>query len=405
MGSKKKVTIADIAHVGPETPGGEWLRRYWLAIWRSEDLKDIPQAVKILGEELVLFRDLHGRIGLVGLHCPHRGASLEYGDVEETGIRCPYHGWLFDTTGQCLDQPAEPHGSTFCQKIRHLAYPVRELGGLIFTYMGPYRDSPPPLPRYSALVREDGVRYIYPPRYCDFNWFNFYENAADLLHAYVLHRPSREATRSFENRFWEYYVKHGAPHLNAIETEYGIRGILHWPSPEPEREYFQQIDIVLPNVFSIGNEEIEEVASERVLFVTPIDDDNAVVYRTDFHAGFDAEFLEKRYARNISPPTVPVREYDKRKYVPFKGQTLKEDYICMVTQDMIGYRAEHLATSDKGVILLRKVVLEAIETVRQGGIPRGIVPGEKAGEVFKLQGLRSVLPKSEVAKLLDGGAP
>src|SRR6185503_18607139 len=119
--------------------------------------------VRVLGEELVLFRDLQGRIGLLGLHCSHRGTSLEYGDIEEHGIRCPYHGWLYDTTGQCLDQPVEPRGSTFCEKIKHLAYPVRELGGLIFAYLGPHKESPPPLPRYSPLVRGDGVRYIYPP--------------------------------------------------------------------------------------------------------------------------------------------------------------------------------------------------------------------------------------------------
>jgi phenylpropionate dioxygenase-like ring-hydroxylating dioxygenase large terminal subunit len=402
MATKKKLTIADVAHVGRETPGGEWLRRYWLAVWRSEDLKDIPQAIKVLGEKLVLFRDQTGRLGLVGEHCPHRGTSLEYGDIEEKGIRCPYHGWLFDVTGQCLEQPVEPCGSTFHQKVKHLAYPVRELGGLIFAYMGPQPDNPPPLPNYSPLVRTDGARYIYPPRFCDFNWFNFYENAADLLHAYVLHRPSREATRSFENRFWEYYASHGAPALNAVETEYGIRGILHWPSGEPEMEYFQQIDLVLPSVFAIGNEEIEEIGSERVLFTTPIDDDNAVVYRSDFHANGDTEFLKQRHARNVSPPDLPAREYDKRKYTPFKGQTFKEDYVCMVTQGKPGYRSERFASSDKGVLLLRKVVLEAMDNVMQGNIPKGIIPPEKAGDVFKIHGLRTRLRKVEISKFLNG---
>ena len=107
----RQVTLADIPHVEPGTPAGEWLRKYWLAISTAEELYDIPKAVKVLGEELVLFRDLNGRLGLVGLHCPHRGTSLEYGDVEETGIRCPYHGWLFDVSGQCLEQPAEPKDS------------------------------------------------------------------------------------------------------------------------------------------------------------------------------------------------------------------------------------------------------------------------------------------------------
>jgi len=400
MAAKKKLTVADVARVGPGTPGGQWLRNYWLAVWRSEDLKDIPQAVKILGEKLVLFRDLTGRIGLVGEHCPHRGTSLEYGDIEHQGIRCPYHGWLFDITGQCLEQPAEPRGSNFCQKVKHLAYPVRELGGLIFAYMGPQPDNPPPLPRYSPLVREDGARYIYPPRFCDFNWFNFYENAADLLHAYVLHKPSRQATRSFENRFWECYAEHGAPVLNAVETEFGIRAMLHWPSSEPGIEYFQQIELVLPSTFAIGNEEIDEVGSERVLFTTPIDDDNTVVYRTDFQANCDSDFLKNRYSRNVSPPDSPVKDYDRRQYVPFKGQTLKEDYVCMVTQGKIGNRAERFASSDKGVLLLRKVILEAMDTVRRGRLPKGIVPKEKAASVFTINGLRTRLPKAEISKFL-----
>ena len=402
MAVKKKLTIADIGHVGPGTPAGKWFRQYWVAVWRAEDLKDIPQAVRVLGEELVLFRDLQGRIGLLGLHCSHRGTSLEYGDIEEHGIRWPYHGWLYDTTGQCLDQPVEPRGSTFCEKIKHLAYPVRELGGLIFAYLGPHKESPPPLPRYSPLVRGDGVRYIYPPRHLDFSWFNFFENAADLLHAYILHKPSRQATRSFENRFWEYYTEHGAPALNAIETEHGMRAILHWPSPEPEREYFQQIDIVLPSIFAIGNEEIEEVGSERVLFATPIDDHSCVVYRTDFHAGSDAEFLKQRHARNVASPSQPVTENDKRKYVPFKGQTFKEDYVCMVTQGAIGYRAEHLATSDKGVILLRKMVLDSIENVIGSAAPKGIFAHEQTDEIFRLQGLRTILPQARVAEFLNG---
>ena len=103
----KKVTPADIPRVGPGTPAGEWFRKYWLVVGTAQDLHDIPQAVKVLGEELVLFRDEFGRLGLLGLHCPHRGTSLEYGDIEDGGIRCPYHGWLFNVGGQCLEMPAE----------------------------------------------------------------------------------------------------------------------------------------------------------------------------------------------------------------------------------------------------------------------------------------------------------
>ena len=130
MKHSHKITLADIPHVGRLTPAGEWFRRYWIVVGSTRDLYDIPQAVKILGEELVLFRDPAGHFGLLDAHCPHRGASLEYGDIEDGGIRCPYHGWLFDVRGKCLDMPAEPKQSNFPDKVKHLCYPVREQGGL-----------------------------------------------------------------------------------------------------------------------------------------------------------------------------------------------------------------------------------------------------------------------------------
>ena len=118
--------------MGPGTPAGNWFRRYWLVVGTAKELLDVPVAVKILGEELVLFRDRGDAIGLLGLYCPHRGASLEYGDIEERGLRCPYHGWLFDVSGRCREMPAEPKDSKFREKVKHNAYPVKELGGLLF---------------------------------------------------------------------------------------------------------------------------------------------------------------------------------------------------------------------------------------------------------------------------------
>ena len=154
--NNNKVTLADIPHIGPGTAAGEWFRRYWIVVGTAQELYDIPQAVKVLGEDLVLFRDEFGKVGLLGEHCPHRGASLEYGEIEDGGIRCPYHGWLFNVDGQCLEMPAEPKGSKFCQKVRQLSYPVKELGGLFFAYMGPEQHDPPPLPRYAALADTAG---------------------------------------------------------------------------------------------------------------------------------------------------------------------------------------------------------------------------------------------------------
>ena len=397
---QEKLSLSALCHVGPGMPGGAMFRRYWLAVARTEDLKDIPQAVKVLGEELVLFRDGSGRVGLVGLHCSHRGTSLEYGDIEARGIRCPYHGWLYDVEGNCLDQPLEPKGSTFCQKVKHPSYRVQELGGLIFAYMGAQESEPPPLPRYSALVRDDGMRLVLPPRHWDYNWFNFFENTIDSLHAFFLHKPSR-ADRSWENAFWDYPGDH---HIEAFRTEYGLKTIVHWPGPTPGTLYVRLTSLALPTVFSLGGRGVEEEGFERLLFVTPVDDDNFMVFSSDFVPRDKVDVIKKRDQSRYAPPTAePVKEYDKRKHVPYRGQVWREDYVCQSTQRKIGYRDEQLATSDRGVILLRKLLLEAIETVRHGGVPQGIVPKEKANEMITLDAFRLILPPTQLEQVMRPG--
>jgi len=170
MKHSNKITIADIPRVGRGTPAGTWFRRYWMVVGTTRDLYDIPQAVRVLGEELVLFRDPAGEVGLLGAHCPHRGASLEYGDIEDGGIRCAYHGWLFDVRGRCLAMPAEPKQNNFSGKVKHLSYPVREQGGLLFAYFGPQPESPPPLPKYKTLADEAGQRSLEATRVYNYNW-------------------------------------------------------------------------------------------------------------------------------------------------------------------------------------------------------------------------------------------
>src|SRR5829696_8939073 len=134
------------------TPCGELMRRYWQPVALTEELPagGAPRKVKILGEELALFRDDQGRPGLIGLHCSHRGTDLSYGRVENGGLRCLYHGWLFDREGRCIDQPAEPEDQKFCHKVRHTAYPVLEYGGAIWAYMG--EGKAPLIPEFQFLT-------------------------------------------------------------------------------------------------------------------------------------------------------------------------------------------------------------------------------------------------------------
>jgi phenylpropionate dioxygenase-like ring-hydroxylating dioxygenase large terminal subunit len=391
-----KLNDSDLCHVGAGTPAGEMFRRYWLAVSRAEDVRDIPVGLKILGEELVLFKDGAGKLGLIGLHCSHRGTSLEYGDIEEQGIRCPYHGWLYDVNGNCIDQPLEPSGSNFCQKVKHPSYPVRELGGLVFAYLGP-EAALPPLPRYSALVRNDGTRLVLPPRHWDYNWFNFFENVVDSLHAYVLHRDSR-SDRSWENAFWQYRGDH---HLDAVPAEYGLKAIVRWPGPKPDTEYVRLTTVALPTVFSLGGRGEEDVGFERLLFVTPSDDNSFMVFTSDYIPAGAANPIEQREKTRRAEPDEPKKDYDKRKYMPFRGNVWKEDYVCQSTQGNVGYRREYLAASDRAIIMLRKLLLEAMATVEAGGTPLGIIAKEKQNETIILDAHRAVLTHEEVKELLN----
>src|ERR1044072_7867914 len=128
-----------LTRVGPATPGGELLRRYWMPVACTGELTDAKpiKPLRLLGADLVVFRDRRGRYGVVGERCPHRSASLAFGRVDEEGIRCPYHGWKFDCSGKCIEQPAEPESAGFKAKIKHTAYPVEKLGGLLWAYLGP----------------------------------------------------------------------------------------------------------------------------------------------------------------------------------------------------------------------------------------------------------------------------
>src|SRR4051794_600178 len=171
---------------GPGTPGGEMMRRYWHPVGASDELKDLPKLIKGLGEDLGLFRGLKGRPGLLDRDCAHRGTSLEYGTPREEGLMCCYHGWLYDHEGRIVDMPCEPPGTAEHFYFRQKAFPCRELGGLIFAYLGP-RETMPELPGYDFLVREDGYRHV-SYRLQDCNYLQSSENAVDAVHTAILHR-------------------------------------------------------------------------------------------------------------------------------------------------------------------------------------------------------------------------
>jgi len=399
----KKITLADIPYVGRGTPAGEWFRRYWMVVGTVRDLYDVPQAVKVLGEELVLFRDQNGEIGLIGKHCPHRGASLEYGDIEDGGIRCPYHGWLFNVHGQCLEMPAEARDSNFPRKVKHLSYPVQEQGGLIFAYLGPDQENPPLLPKYKALADSAGQRSLEATRVYDYNWFNFIENGADPVHFSTLHRadPNDGTWRS-----WFFNFK-DIPLFDAIETAYGMKVISRKPGPSADTEYVDEKSFALPSILQIGDTEFTHFKQPRealsagshnahFMFVTPNDDHSFTLFTVNHYTGSDPEFFQKLAPSRKLETKTEKKAYDQRKHSPFRGSVRTEDIACQGTQPLLDRRREQLATSDKGVILIRKIILNGIQAVQENRTPKGVLHHQQAHELVTIDSFTGMRAKGLV---------
>ncbi|MGH7355259.1 MAG: Rieske 2Fe-2S domain-containing protein, partial [Candidatus Rokuibacteriota bacterium] len=271
---------AFLTEVGPGTPAGELFRRYWQPVGVASELGDVPHTVRVLGEDLVLFRDGRGRVGLLDAHCCHRGTSLYYGRVEPDGIRCCYHGWLYAADGRCLDQPCEPPDSTYKERVRQPGYPCREHHGLVFAYLGP-ADRVPVFPRYDMIEAEDGAVVADGTSYglgggeiLDCNWLQIYENVMDPFHVAVLHSTfsGGQFSRALAAR----------PTVGWEETERGVRS-LQDRTLEDGRFYRRVTEVLLPNVrivpsVAAGTSDEGFERARHIGWILPIDDTHTRMY-------------------------------------------------------------------------------------------------------------------------------
>src|SRR4051794_3272798 len=209
-----------VSQVGPGTPMGRHFRLFWLPALMPDKLSEPdgpPVRLRILGEDLVAFRDSTGKVGFVQKHCPHRGAALFFGRNEEEGLRCMYHGWKFDATGACVDMPNEPEESTFRFKIHQTAYPCKERGGIVWAYLGP-PEKRPPLPGLEWLRAPAGYAHA-SKTWEECNWLQALEGGVDSSHSSFLHhdrsRLRPQATLAYRGRA-------GAPRLEVLTTDYGF---------------------------------------------------------------------------------------------------------------------------------------------------------------------------------------
>ena len=361
-----------LTQVGRGTPCGELLRRYWHPVAAAAELTDDKpiRPVKMLGEELVVYRDKRGKYGLVGEHCPHRLASLAYGRVDEEGIRCRYHGWKFEASGRCLEQPAEPAGSTFKDRIKHVAYPVQYLGGLIYGYLGP--PPAPLLPRWDVLVWEHGRRWIVKESVIDCNWLQPMENSVDPSHLFWLHGDTERYVPA---------VKTYAESYEFVRFEYGIRKRrTTLPQATGGAPAVDDHPLLFPTILRHVAPFNEGSGHRHNLQIrVPVDDFHTQVFRVNF-LPMDSE---------TSPENAPVplrfvqlktgpREY-KMNMIP------AQDSMAWETQGPRTDRAqEHLGAGDEGIIELRKLLREQIERVQQGLEPIGVIRDSEKNRLIDL---------------------
>src|SRR5262245_217128 len=254
MLSREENTL--ISQTGPGTPGGNLLRRYWQPVALVEELSGsgTPLPVRILGEDLVLFRADDGALGLLGLHCSHRRADLSYGRVENGGLRCLYHGWLYDRHGNCLEQPCEAPGKRFCEKVHHPAYLCQERAGIIFAYLG--SGDAPLLPNYEPLCAPRD-HLLVTKIFHSCNYFQANEGNLDPSHVSYLHRQAnvpenlKRTVKGSDGKLpLALYDADGAPEIEAEETDYGVR-IFSLRRTEDARTFMRVTNFLLPNAATI----------------------------------------------------------------------------------------------------------------------------------------------------------
>ena len=412
-----------LTQTGPGTPGGELFRRYWHPVALSEELPPggAPLSVRILGEELVLFRDDQGRAGLLGLHCAHRGTDLSYGRCEDGGLRCVYHGWLYDIHGRCLEQPGEPRGSRYYKEIRHLAYPCQEAVGLIFTYMGP--GEPPLLPVYEWLsVPEERLDLL--KSFHDCNYLQGNDGALDPIHISFLHRLNEaylgemdssgrtlgatgEATRvpgTTDIRSTDDFIyQDGTPVIEVEETDFGLR-VFSTRDAGPGKKYARAQTFIIPNVgtFSPFTEGCSTYWS------VPIDDTSHWYFQATSSrtVPFDKEWLREQRAAEWTPDHRMIRNKGNR-YLQNRTEMKTESFVGLGTEfeahDVFATESqgaiqdrtkENLGYSDKAVAAGRRVLLRAIRDVQEGHEAPHVVRDPAHKCFTHLQCAHAVVPSS-----------
>jgi len=377
-----------MTRVGAGTPAGKLLRRYWQPVALVDEMQGPRpvKAVKVFNEDLVLFREEKGRYGLIARHCAHRGADLAYGRLEGSGLRCAFHGWLFDAQGRCLETPAEPEGSRLCEHIRQRAYPVLEKSGVLFAYLG--EGEAPALPRFDCFVAPDAYTFAFKG-YWDCNWLQALEVGIDPAHASWLHRffededPAASYGRQFRGTpsdspmpISKVLREFDRPEIRVERTGYGMR-LQTLRRISDAHTHVRVTNILFPQAFVIPMNAEMTISQWHV----PVDDTGCYWYSifTSFGAPVDKETMRSQRLRTYPAPDYkPIFSRnnswgfnaEEQRRQTFTGMgfdiNIHDQWACESQGPIQDRTHEHLGSSDKGIVLYRRLLMDAIRKNEAG---------------------------------------
>jgi phenylpropionate dioxygenase-like ring-hydroxylating dioxygenase large terminal subunit len=387
-----------LTRTGSGTSMGELIRRYWIPALLSEEIPEPnypPAQVRLLGEELVAFRDSEGRIGLLGEHCSHRGSSLFYGRNEECGLRCIYHGWKYDVEGNVLDTPAEPADSDFKKKLRHTAYPTHEAAGVIYAYLGP-REKMPLFPNYEWTQVPLSHTYV-TKALLECNYLQGLEGECDSSHLSFLHRSFNPSLNQ------ALYQLDTAPIYETEETDFGVR-LIAIRKPGPDKQYVRVSSFVMPVSGCVpAGRGSGELDGFEVHVYVPFDDVRAWRYDFGFRRSRPVREEEVHRRKQIGPDYVRVRNArnhylqnrQAQKTVTYTGieDFLNHDACATESMGPVYDRSkEHLGVSDKAVIAVRKFLLNTVKASQEGKDPPHLVRDAKRNRFPHIDCFAQLLP-------------
>jgi phenylpropionate dioxygenase-like ring-hydroxylating dioxygenase large terminal subunit len=412
-----------LTKTGPGTAMGALLRRYWIPVVQSGELEagGRVKRVRLLSEPLIVFRGKSGRPGLIGEFCPHRGASFFFGRVEEAGMSCAYHGWKFGADGRCLEMPSEPPESSFAAKVRHVAYPCEERGGVIWTYMGTAggpASPPPPLPQLEwTLLPEPNT--LISKRVQECNWFQALEGGIDSSHISFLHAPishtdteiARELDRASFGIGEAVQTADRAPRFEVADTDYGalIGARRSWP----DGQHYWRVSQFLMPFYTMPPTDRDEKMTQSHIWV-PMDDTNVVNWMVTWHP--DRELTGEERALHIAGKGAHVCDYAPatsdaygdvrtaanrandygmdweahrtRMFCGIPGFGVQDQAVQESQGPIVDRMQERLGTSDTAIIHVRRRLMGLARALHE----RGELPAEASPESFCVRSTSFLLP-------------